>query len=133
MGAPTDMADPSGLVVDGDEGDVGLRGEGGRAEGAEEEESGDAFHGGRLFFGLLALAFAFRLISEGLLHQRREGIGLLLPSSGEFGGFFGHLGSEIVLLGAVGFQVVEFPGLVSSSDELPVAHADGFVALVEPP
>ena len=58
---------------------------------------------------------------------------MLLPCVGEFFGFLGHLGGEVVLLGAVGFEVVERPGVAFGGDELPVADADGFVVFVQPP
>jgi hypothetical protein len=45
----------------------------------------------------------------------------------------GPLGSQIVLLGAVGGEVIEFPGaLVARANELQVARSDGGVALVFP-
>ena len=45
---------------------------------------------------------------------------------------FGVAGGEIVLFGAIGIHVVEFPGFVFFADELPFAVAEGAVAFVFP-
>jgi hypothetical protein len=87
----------------------------------------------KLLFRLLAFAFALRLIGERFLHECGEVIGLLLPCSFEFLHLVGHLRGEIVLLGAVGFEVVERPGIAFGGDELPIADADGFVVFMQPP
>lgn len=87
----------------------------------------------------LAFTFAFSfgfslwLLGEGLFGKFRKFVGLLQPNLFQFLGLLGHLCSEIVLLGTVGFQVVEFPGITFSCDEFPVTDADGAVAFMQPP
>ena len=52
---------------------------------------------------------------------------------GEFLGFFGLIGGEVVEFGTVGFEVVEFPRAGAAlADEFEVADADGGVAFVFP-
>jgi hypothetical protein len=55
------------------------------------------------------------------------------PLSGEFFGFLGLSGSEVVELGAVGFQIVELPHTGAAfADEFQVADSDGGIAFVLP-
>lgn len=55
------------------------------------------------------------------------------PLRGEGGGAGGLGGGEVVEFGAVGREVVEFPGAAAvEADEFPVADTDGGVAFVFP-
>jgi hypothetical protein len=87
----------------------------------------------RLLLGVVLSAFAFRLFGEREFGEGGEFVGLLLPEVGEFLGFLGQLGGQVVLFGAVRLQVIEGPGVALGGDELVVADADGLVLLVQPP
>ena len=54
------------------------------------------------------------------------------PSGGEALNFGGFLRSEIGLLGGVGGEVEELPGLVAGAEEFPVAVAGGGLAAHAP-
>ena len=51
------------------------------------------------------------------------------PEGGEFLGFLGLFHSEVVRLGRVGLEVVEFPGL-TGADEFEIALANGVGCLL---
>ena len=55
-----------------------------------------------------------------------------VPFGFQLFGEFWFLGGQVVSFGAVGFQVVEFPGFVLFGDKFPVAVADGTVAFMLP-
>ena len=61
-----------------------------------------------------------------------EAGGFGFPGGGHLLEAFGMAGSEVVLFGAVGVHVVEFPGFVFLADELPFAVTEGAVAFVFP-
>ena len=86
----------------------------------------------RLFSILLAFALLFGFALDGIRFYVGA-FGPSFPLVGEFLGFFGLSVGEVVEFGAVGFEIVEFPGAGASlADEFEVADADGGVAFVFP-
>ena len=66
----------------------------------------------------------------GFVSDVTEAVGMILPGFGEGFHFVGHLICQVVLLGAIGIQVVEFPWIASCSHQFPIALYDGAVAIV---
>src|SRR5436190_12244571 len=58
---------------------------------------------------------------------------VLLPGPREFSDFFRALRRQIFRLGAVRGHIVQLPGFVMVGDELPIADADGSIAIMIPP
>ena len=76
-----------------------------------------------LSFSLLLPAAVEIIVPRVGLHMGTSGPGF--PLRGEFFGFLGLSGSEVVELGAVTFQIVEFPGTGTAlADEFHVSSAD---------
>lgn len=82
---------------------------------------------------LLAFALLFLRLAFFGIRQHLSTLGPRLPFSGEFFDFLGLGGGEVVMLGAVGFEVIEFPRTVSAgADEFQIAVAHGGVAFMLP-
>src|SRR5438105_4737902 len=89
----------------------------------------EAKTGGRLF--ALRLRLILGQIRGG---ECRDLLPLLGPDSGQFTDFFRFVGRQIVRFAAVAAQVIELPWTVfARGDDLPVADAEGAIALVQPP
>ena len=87
---------------------------------------------GVLLVGLLFAVSCFAVILA-RIRLRLRTLGPSVPPGGEFVRSVGVLSGKVVLLGAIGFEVVQLPSSVAAEgDELPIADTNSGVPFVFP-